>query len=83
MSAAMNKLAVATQRQICPTSMPNPRHSLMGWIGAVSGFVGAFIYNLARSDEMLPINRALLAIVASLLMLWVLILLLDKPRGQR
>jgi hypothetical protein len=79
----MNKRAVAAQRQIGPTSMPNPRHSLMGWIGAMSGFVGAFIYNLAPSDEMLPINRVLLGIVATLLMLWALILLLDKPRGRR
>jgi len=55
----------------------------MGWIGAMSGFVGALIYNLTPSDEMLTINRALLAIVATLLMAWILILLLDKPKGPR
>lgn len=64
------------------TTMPDPRRSLMIWVGAWSGVVGVVVYNLALLDEMLLTNRILLAIDTTLLMIWLLVLLLDNPGGQ-
>ena len=70
------------RRQIGPTSMPDPRSSLMMWIGAWGGIAGVVVYNLAQSGEMLPVNRFLLAVDANLMITWLLILAFEKPGGR-
>lgn len=71
------------RRQLGPTSMSDPRNSLMMWIGAGSGLVGVLIYSFAQAGEMLPINRALLAIIGALMMIWLLVVLLISREGRR
>lgn len=55
----------------------------MMWIGAGSGVVGVLIYSFAQAGEMLPINRALLAIIGALMMIWLLVVLLTSREGRR
>ncbi len=62
--------------------MLDPRKSLMMWTAAWSGITGIVVYNLAQPGEMLPINRFLLAIDATLMIAWLLVLLLEEP-GRR
>lgn len=64
------------------STMPDPRRSLMIWVGAWSGLVGVVVYNLAILDEMLLTNRILLAIDTTLMIAWALVLLLERPGGQ-
>ncbi|MGH1592373.1 hypothetical protein ACRBEV_33180 (plasmid) [Methylobacterium phyllosphaerae] len=54
----------------------------MAWIGAWGGLFGVVIYSLVQADQMLPINRLLLGINSTLMLIWLLIILFDGPGGQ-
>lgn len=79
---ALKAQSAAAQWRTGSTTMPDPRRSLMIWVGAWSGVVGVVVYNLTVLDEMLLANRILLAIDTTLLIAWILILLLERPDGQ-
>jgi hypothetical protein len=54
----------------------------MAWIGAWSGLFGVVVYSLIQPDEMLPINRLLFGIDSTLMLIWLLVILYDRPGGQ-
>lgn len=74
--------STATLRRTGSTTMPDPRSSHMAWIGAWGGLFGVVIYSLVQADQMLPINRLLLGINSTLMLIWLLIILFDGPGGQ-
>ncbi|GJE45040.1 hypothetical protein [Methylobacterium soli] len=50
------------------------RARLLIWIGALAGLVGFAVYNFAELvDDVLPVNRALLAAVCTLTVIWLLV----------
>lgn len=71
-----------TQRRTGSTTMPDPRSTRAAWIGGWGGVFGGMIYNLAQTAEMLPINRLLLGINSTLLLMWFLALLSDDRGGR-
>ena len=79
---AMKAQGVVTQRQGSSMRTPNPRSSSMAWIGAWSGLFGVVVYSLVQPDEMLPINRLLFGIDSTLMLIWLLVILYDRPGGQ-
>ncbi|WP_336490640.1 hypothetical protein [Methylobacterium nigriterrae] len=57
---------------------------LLIWIGALAGLVGFAVFNFAGlTDNVLPVNRALLALVSSLMVTWLLVSVIqtwgDRP----
>ena len=50
------------------------RSRLLIWIGVVAGLVGFAVFNFAElSDDLLPVNRTLLAAVCTLTVTWLLL----------
>lgn len=74
--------SACVQHRTGSTTMPDPRRPLMAWIGAWSGTFGVVAYGVAQTEEMLPINRVLLGIDSTLMLIWLLVVLFDKPDGQ-
>jgi len=44
----------------------------LGWIGAVAGLVGFYVFNFAPVSDLLPLNQALFAVLCTLLVIWLL-----------
>lgn len=61
----------------------DPRSRFLLWIGAVAGLIGFAVFNFAElSDDLLPVNRALLAAVCTLAVVWLLVSV-SKTWGDR
>ncbi|KQP52228.1 hypothetical protein ASF41_23375 [Methylobacterium sp. Leaf111] len=48
------------------------RGRLLGWIGAVAGLIGFWVFNFAPVSDLLPLNQALFTVLCTLLVIWLL-----------
>jgi hypothetical protein len=48
------------------------RGRLFGWIGALAGLVGFYVFNFAPLSDLLPLNQGLFAGLCALLVIWLL-----------
>ncbi|GJD95864.1 hypothetical protein [Methylobacterium iners] len=60
----------------------NARDRRLAWIGVTGGLVGILVMNVAPLDALLPVNRALFAMVCILLAIWVVLAIIPDGDGS-
>lgn len=63
-------------------TMSDAQAALIIWVGAWCGTLSALIYCFGKSEEMPPLDRALLAVFGILIILW-LDILLESSKARR
>ncbi|MCJ2023949.1 hypothetical protein [Methylobacterium sp. J-067] len=68
---------IAPQR-IAPTVRAGPQYALLVWIATWCAIIGTVWNALARSQEMLWVNRLLFAMDTVLMLAWLVAIILEK-----